>query len=508
MEEAPSSIGNGTVIAAAVAIIFAGLWYALLRPRTGGKDAPPCYTKARESKLPFVGVIAEFITGPNELLTRAYRELGSVFTIPLLHKRLTYLVGPEAQKVFFTASDDVLSQDECYDFMQCVFGKHVVYDATKKNRQVQFQTMANGLRMSRMKTYVGKVQFETEKYFREHWNLAEGESKVVDIFHDMSELTILTASRCLHGDDVRQHIFTDLHRLYHDLDAGLTPLTTLWRYAPTQNHKRRDEARKELVVLFDKVIKERRLHPDRTDGTDILSLFMDIKYKDGSKITSDQITGLLIALLFAGQHTSCITSTWAILYLVHNTDYLKRVNEEQEKLGVRHGKKKEDDLLQDVKLDLGVVNEMELLHNSMREVLRLCPTFTMLLRKALKDVTVTADGKTYVIPKGDIVGVSPTVSMRLDSTFKDADKFDPDRYGPGREEHKEPYAYLGFGGGMHSCMGQSFAYMQVKTIMSVLFANYELTPVAKTLPSINYNAMVVAPDGDCRVRITRKKVSK
>ena len=40
---------------------------------------------------------------------------------------------------------------------------------------------------------------------------------------------------------------------------------------------------------------------------------MDMKYKDGSVNTDDQIVGLLIALLFAGQHTSSITSTWTTL---------------------------------------------------------------------------------------------------------------------------------------------------------------------------------------------------
>jgi sterol 14-demethylase len=45
---------------------------------------------------------------------------------------------------------------------------------------------------------------------------------------------------------------------------------------------------------------------------------MDIEYKDGSRITDDEVTGLLIALLFAGQHTSSITSSWTALYLAKN----------------------------------------------------------------------------------------------------------------------------------------------------------------------------------------------
>lgn len=44
-----------------------------------------------------------------------------------------------------------------------------------------------------------------------------------------------------------------------------------------------------------------------------VKVFVDMKYKDGTTNSDDQITGLLTALLFAGQHTSSITSTWTTL---------------------------------------------------------------------------------------------------------------------------------------------------------------------------------------------------
>lgn len=402
------------------------------------------------------------------------------------------MIGPEAQELFFKSGDDVLSQDECYHFMQAVFGPGVVYDAPRKKRQMQFQTMANGLRTSRMKTYVAKIQQETLQYLDASWG---DDSGTVDLYKALSELTILTASRCLHGDDVREHMFAELQTLYHDLDEGLTPLTVLWSHAPTPEHARRDKARKQLVELFGTVIKQRREHPERSDGTDILSLFMDITYKDGTPISEEEVTGLLIALLFAGQHTSCTTSTWTLLFLLHNPVVLERVLKEQDQFSDKDS------------LELDDIQQMELLHNCMREALRLCPTFIMLLRKVMKDTTVTVNGKTLRIPKDDIVVVSPTVSMRLETTFKNANDFDPDRFAPPREEHKQPYAYLGFGGGMHSCMGQVFAYVQVKTILSVILKRYELTPESSKLPEIGYNDMVVGPRGNCSVRYQKKKIA-
>lgn len=50
-----------------------------------------------------------------------------------------------------------------------------------------------------------------------------------------------------------------------------------------------------------------------------IQVFVDMKYKDGSVNTDSQIVGLLIALLFAGQHTSSITSTWTTLLTTRYT---------------------------------------------------------------------------------------------------------------------------------------------------------------------------------------------
>lgn len=469
--------------------------YYILPRKASNSDAPPMVMSSPVVKIPIIGQILEFGMGPVTMVQRCYEEYGSVFTVPMGKERMTFLIGPEAQGAFCKAPDEVLSQDEVYQFMTPVFGPGVVYNATKKKRQVQFSSMANGLRTSRLKSYVQKIEAETREFLADWGN--EGK---IDLFHTLSELTILTASRCLHGNDVRENLFKEVSELYHDLDHGLTPLTVFFPNAPTQAHKKRNIARKKMVQLFSKVIKERRENPDsnKSDGTDILSIFMNMKYKDGSLATDEEVTGLLIALLFAGQHTSCITSTWTSLFICFNKQIKNRIIAEQRSL---FG----DDMTGPV--DFDKLNNMELLHNSMKEALRLNPPLILLIRKAMKDLKVAADGKKFTVPKGDMVLVSPTVGMRVPETFADPDKFDPDRFGPGREEHKSsPYAYMGFGGGMHSCMGQNFGYLQVKTILSVLFREYDIDMVADKMPDIDYTQMVVGPKGDCWVTYKKRNV--
>ncbi len=98
--------------------------------------------------------------------------------------------------------------------------------------------------------------------------------------------------------------------------------------------------------------------------------------------------------------------------------------------------------------------------------------------------------------------------MRVGGVFSNPDSFDPDRFAKGREEDaKKPFSFIGFGGGMHGCMGEQFAYLQIKTIVSVLLRRYELTPLQEELPQPNYKAMVVGPLANTtRVRYTRRRL--
>jgi len=152
------------------------------------------------------------------------------------------------------------------------------------------------------------------------------------------------------------------------------------------------------------------------------------------------------------------------------------------------------------------INRMPLLHNSMKEALRMHPPLIMLMRKAMRAVAVETDsGGKFVIPKGDICFAAPAVQGRLQGSFKEPDRFDPDRYAPPREEHKVPFSHLGFGGGIHQCMGQQFGFMQVKSILSWLNRHYEMEIVSE-FPEPDYTAMVVGPKGKPMVRYKRKAV--
>lgn len=449
--------------------------------------APPI-----DEGIPFIGGLIKFSKGPLELITEQYAKHGEVFTVPVLHKSVTFLLGPAASPHFFNATDDKMSQTEVYDFNVPTFGKGVVYDVDQRTRSEQFRFVAEALRTAKLKTYVPHFRAEAEEYFAK-W----GQTGVVDLMQVFSDLIILTASRTLLGREVRESMFTEVASYYHDLDDGMRPISVFFPYLPTPFHRRRDAARDALGAIFRKIIASRRATGAKED--DILQVLIDSRYRNvygGRQMTDSEITGLLIAILFAGQHTSSVTSTWTGLRMIANPQYYELAEEEQRRVVKAHGDH----------VDMEVLNSMDQLHLNIQEALRMNPPLIMLMRYAKEAFPVTtSDGRTYVVPKGHIVATSPTVSHRLSSVFKNPDGYEPERFVAPRDEDKgAPYSYIGFGGGRHGCMGQNFAYLQIKTIWSVLLRNFTFELV-DPFPEPDYTSMVIMPK-PCRVRFTRRKL--
>lgn len=467
-------------------VVVAKLISALLIPRSR-KRLPPVI-----KAFPLVGGLVRFLKGPVVMIREEYQKLGSVFTVNLVNRNITFLIGAEVSAHFFKASESDLSQQEVYQFNVPTFGPGVVFDVDYSIRQEQFRFFTEALRVTKLKGYVDQMVTEAEEYFSK-W----GDSGEVDLKYELEHLIILTASRCLLGEEVRNKLFDDVSALFHDLDNGMLPISVLFPYLPIPAHRRRDQARKKLANIFANIITSRK--KTGKSENDMLQSFIESKYKDGRPTTESEITGLLIAALFAGQHTSSITSTWTGAYLLCNKEYMSAVVDEQKNLMRKHGNKVDHDIL----------SEMEVLYRCIKEALRLHPPLIMLLRSSHSDFTVkTKEGKEYDIPKGHIVATSPAFANRLPHIYKNPDTYDPDRFAAERDEDKAagPFSYISFGGGRHGCLGEPFAYLQIKAIWSHLLRNFELELISP-FPEIDWNAMVVGVKGKVMVRYKRKEVA-
>ena len=434
--------------------------------------------------LPLVGHVHEFSRRPVDMLRRGRERHGDAFRIRLVNKDVTVLSGPKAHQAFFHAPEDVLSAKECYKFTVPVFGRGVAYDVEPEVMDQQLAWIHPALSEKRLRTYANVMLDEVETYL-DRW----GDSGQVDLFKVTQELTTYIATRCLLGEEVRRHLTEDFARLYHDLDGGMSVLAFFAPYAPIPAFRRLDQARAEVVRLLSGVMAKRRREA-KGNHEDFLQTLMDARYADGSAPPDDVIAGVLLTLIFAGQHTSAVLGAWTGLLLHQHPRFLGPVLAEFDRV-----------FGSGAPVSVESLRQCTTLERAIKEAERMYPPLIMLMRNVVKDMTYGS----HVLPAGSLAMVSPAMAHRIADVFPNPNMYDPDRYGPGREEDKRSlYTLIGFGGGKHRCMGMVFAYQQIKVIWATMLRRFEME-LAGADYSPNYATLVVGPRQPCTVRYRRRK---
>lgn len=451
------------------------------KPRpTRTRATPPPHL---DGGLPFLGHALEFNRNPIRFVQRAREMHGDIFAMTLAGQKVAVLTGPKGNEAFFRAPDDQLSAKEAYRFTVPLFGKDIAYATTPERMSEQLDLITPALGERRLRTYVDYIRDEVESYIS-NW----GNEGTIDLVQLGNELTVFIATRCLIGHEFRQNLSTEFAHLYHDMEGGLNLIGFLWPHLPLPAFRRRDRARVRMVELITSIVANRRAAG--VEGEDFLQTLMTARYSDGTALNDDNITGMLLTLIFAGQHTSAVLASWTGVELLRHPDYLGEVLSERDRVfgGGRA-------------LSFEALNEMTLLGWGVKETERLHPPLILLMRKIRRDLHY----RDYVVPAGWLVMVSPAASHRIAEVFREPNRFDPYRFSPGREEDKRTrFALITFGGGRHACIGMTFAYLQVKTIWSVLLGQFDFELVDGD-PRPNFDTFVVGPKPPCRVRYRRKQ---
>ncbi|XP_049329487.1 lanosterol 14-alpha demethylase isoform X5 [Astyanax mexicanus] len=445
-----------------------------------GQQRPPDshqkYPPYIPSSLPFLGHAIAFGKSPIEFLEWAYEKYGPVVSFTMVGKTFTYLLGSDSAALMFNSKNEELNAEDVYSRLTTpVFGKGVAYDVPNPVFLEQKKMLKTGLNIAHFKKHVEIIEEETREYFQ-RW----GDSGERNLFEALSELIIVTASRCLHGREIRRMLDEkNVAQLYADLDGGFTHAAWLLPgWLPLPSFRRRDHAHREIKNIFYKVIEKRRQAAEKED--DILQTLMDAQYKDGRPLNDDEIAGMLIGLLLAGQHTSSTTSAWLGFFLARDRPLQERCFTEQKQACGEHLPP----------LDYDQLKDLNLLDRCLKETLRLRPPIMTMMRMARTPQKVGG----YTIPVGHQVCVSPTVNHRLQDTWTQRLDFNPDRYLGENPEAGEKFAYIPFGAGRHRCIGENFAYVQIKTIWSMMLRLYQFELVDGYFPTVNYTTMIHTPN--------------
>lgn len=137
------------------------------------------------------------------------------------------------------------------------------------------------------------------------------------------------------------------------------------------------------------------------------------------------------------------------------------------------------------------LNSLNYLELVIKETLRLFPSVPFFGRRMNEDVTLGG----FTFPKGESVVISPYFLGRDPNLFPDPLTFNPSRFeAETNNEKNNVYAYVPFSAGPRNCVGQKFAMLEMKSIVSKLIRNYELTIAKENENLVLISELILRPE--------------
>ncbi len=392
---------------------------------------------------------------PLPILLGAYEEHGPIFSMRLLHTRVVFMLGPEANH-FVT-----VAHPEHFHWREGSFGDLIpllgdglltiddeYHDRARAIMLPAFhrrQLDAAGAAM----TAEAAVAIEA---------LRPGST--VDVYEWMRGLAMRIEMRALLGLDPDKQDTCALAAVHFERALGLFGIDYQYRLlrGPGSPWRRMIASRRVLDRIVYEEIGRRRAAPD-PERMDILSLLLTARAEAGEAFTDREVRDQVMTLMFAGHDTSTSTVAFMMHELARHPDVLARLRAEQDE--VLGGAPPTIEELE---------RELPYLEMVLDEVLRLYPPAWIGPRRAVEDFEFGG----HPVPAGAYVNYSSWASHRIPEVFPDPEAFLPERFSRERKAALPRGAYIPFGGGSRICIGKRFGQTEVKLVATMLLQRREL----------------------------------
>ena len=314
------------------------------------------------------------------------------------------------------------------------------------------------------------------------------DGEVREIGSEMTNLTFGIVIKSLFGADVSgelENVGTMMAALLDATNQRVNSVIQTPDWVPTPRNVRERRALATLDRLLNGIIQTRRSSPD--GSVDLLSALLGaVDADNGNRMSDRQLRDEMMTLFVAGHETTANALTWTWYLLARHPDIEARLHEETRRI------------LQGRAPAMADLLHLPYSEMVIREAIRLYPPAPGFTREPIENVNIGG----YEVPKGSLVVVSAYALHRDPRFFHDPESFDPDRFAPGWETRIPRFAYLPFGGGPRICIGNGFAMMEARLVLSTVAARcrLHLEPDQSVTP---IQLVTLRPKSGIRMRVSK-----
>ncbi|WP_052668933.1 cytochrome P450 [Nitriliruptor alkaliphilus] len=395
-------------------------------------------------------------------------EHGDVFAarfprrVPGLPSMVVYACEPAAVREILTDTRRFVKGSPVYDEMSAALGEGLLTSEGETWRG-QRRTLQPLFTRKRIDDYTEAFLAATT-VVGDGW---EGRTEV-ELVDEMEKVTLGSVSRALFGTDATAEVApivdaTDqLSQI--TVQRGLSPVT-LPRWVPTPGNRRLVRLEEDLRARTARIVAEAAA---RSEGRDdlVARLLEACDPETGAELDHQQILEQALVFLLAGYDTTSTALAFTLHELGARPDLQAAVRVEIEQVVGDRQPTAED------------AGRLDLTRRCLLEAMRLHPPAYITSRTTTVDTTI--DG--YRIPAGAVVTPVFGELHRNATYWPDPERFDPDRFLPDAVEERDRYAYLPFGGGPRSCIGERFAMLEASLALAVLLRRWQVTTDGGAIP--------------------------
>ncbi|XP_043992925.1 cytochrome P450 26C1 [Gambusia affinis] len=466
---------------------------------------------------PLVGETFHWLfQGSNFHISRRERH-GNVFKTHLLGKPLIRVTGAENIRKILLGEHNLV----CTQWPQStriILGPNTlvnsVGDIHRRKRKILAKVFSRGALESYLPRLQDVIKAEIAK-----WVSAPAS---IDVYGAAKSLTFRIAVQVLLGLQMEEERIVYLAKTFEQLMNNLfsLPIDT-----PFSGLRKGIKAREILHANMAKIIQEKLERQQLDDDyQDAFDLMLSGAKEQGQELSIQELKETAVELIFAAHSTTASASTSLVLQLLRHPAVVDKAREELEAEGLGFqperscdpaGGEAESDEPETTcllsgqpdgasprshvpNLSLEKLSQLRYIDCVVKEVLRFLPPVSGGYRTALQ--TFELDG--YQIPKGWSVMYSIRDTHETAAVFQSPEQFDPERFGPDRDEWRSSrFSYVPFGGGVRSCVGKELAHIILKTLAVELIGTCKWTLASEEFPKMQ-TVPIVHPVNGLHVRFS------
>ncbi|XP_022106003.1 cytochrome P450 4V2-like isoform X2 [Acanthaster planci] len=336
------------------------------------------------------------------------------------------------------------------------------------------------------------------------------DGQVFDIFPFITQCSLdiiceTAMGKNIHAQEDRKNEYVQAVIKMSELALERMKYPWLWPsmlYSILPHGKQHAECLKILHDTTDKVIKGRyqefvKMYPRglRNPSADepqkkrlaFLDLLLQMKQENKS-FTFDDIREEVDTFMFEGHDTTAAGVSWCLYLLGRHPEIQHRVQKElDEVFGSTQGPVTSDQL-----------QRLHYLTCVIKETLRIFPSVPFIARVLDEDCVLGG----HKIPSGTNVCVLINALHRDPDVFPNPEEFDPDRFLYQNCISRHPYAYVPFSAGARNCIGQRFAMMEEKVIVSSVLRHFNIESIQARHEVLPISELILRPSKGIQVKLT------